>query len=200
MKKLNQALVCCALVGLLSACGQPDTSPGDQFFAKGQYEQAIEAYNQKLKFDPNDVRVLYNRGRAYEEMKQYAEAQADFEQALTLDPNNFQVLLSLANLNHKQKKYTNALLYANKAAEIPGAPAMASFMKARAQHQLGDTKEALKSYGQAIQIDKEFGQAYYNRGLLKIATGRIGSACEDFQLALALEYPGSQEAYDKYCK
>ncbi|MFC3881256.1 tetratricopeptide repeat protein [Algoriphagus namhaensis] len=199
MKKLFQVSMIITMISLVLAC-KPEVSPGDQFFAKGQFEQAIEAYSQKLEFSPNDVRILYNRGRAFEEMKKYEEAKSDFDKALTLDPNNFQVLLSLANLNHKQKKYNAALLYANKAAEIPGAPAMASFMKARAQHQLGDTKEALASYGQAIQIDKDFGQAYYNRGLLKIATGRIGSACEDFQLALALEYPGAQEASNKYCK
>lgn len=199
MKKSVQVSVFALAILVFVAC-QPESSPGDTYFAQGKYEQAVEAYTQKLEFSPNDVRVLYNRGRANEELKNYDAAKEDFDQALTLDPNNFQVLLSLANLNHKQKKYNAALLYANRAADIPGAPAMASFMKARAQHQLGDTKEALASYGQAIQIDKEFGQAYYNRGLLKVATGKIGAACEDFQLSLALEYPGAQEAFDKYCK
>lgn len=187
------------VIASLVAC-KPEISPGDQYFANGQFDQAVQAYGKKLEFSPNDVRILYNRGRAFEELKQYEEARADFDRALELEPKNFQVLLSLANLNHKEKKYSAALLYSNRAAEIPGAPAMASFMKARAQHQLGDTKEALNSYGQAIQLNKEFGQAYYNRGLLKIATSRVGSACEDFQLAAALEYPGSKEASDKYCK
>ncbi len=184
----------------LSSCGGPEVSKGDQLFANGKYEQAVLAYSDKLEFDQNNVKVIYNRGRAYEEMGDNVNAVKDFEAALKIEPNNFQALLSLANLKHKEKKYNAALLYANKAADISGAPAMASFMKARAQHQLGDTKEALKSYGQAIQIDKEFGQAYYNRGLLKVATGRIGAACEDFQLAMALEYPGSAEAQKKYCK
>ena len=117
-----------------------------------------------------------------------------------MDPNNFQVLLSLANLHHKKKNFTNALLFANRAAEIPGAPAMASFMKGRALHQLGKTDEALKAYGNAITLDKDFGQAYYNRGLLKIGIKNVKGACEDFQLSVALEYPGSSEAYKKYCK
>ena len=80
------------------------------------------------------------------------------------------------------------------------APAMASFMKARALHQLGKPDEALKAYGNAIAVDKEFGQAYYNRGLLKVAMKNVGSSCEDFQLARALEYPGADEAFIKYCK
>ena len=195
-----QAVVICLLIALFSACSEPGLSKGDQLFNKGEFTEAIDVYSEKLKYSPNDVRVLYNRGRAYEENGEFELAKSDFDEALDLDPKNFQVLLTLANLHHKEKNFTNALLYSNRAADIPGAPAMASFMKGRALHQLGDTQGALKAYGNAIKMDKEYGQAYYNRGLLKIAVGNIGSACEDFQLSRALEYPGAAEAFKKYCR
>lgn len=200
MKNVIQAVFLILSIGLVSACSEPEVSKGDQLFNRGDFDLAIAEYTDKLKYSPNDVRVLYNRGRAYEEKGEFELAKEDFDEALDLDPNNFQVLLTLANLHHKEKNFTNALLYSNRAAEIPGAPAMASFMKGRALHQLGDTEEALKAYGNAIKMDKEYGQAYYNRGLLKIAVNRVGTACEDFQLARALEYPGSQEAFTKYCR
>lgn len=186
--------------GILWACSKPDQNPGDKYFNSGEYGKAVSEYSEKLKYSPNDVRMLYNRGRAYEEQNDFENAKNDFVKALELDPNNFQVLLSLANLHHKEKNYTNALLYSSRAEEIPGAPAMASFIKARALHQMGKPEEALTSYADAIKRDKDFGQAYYNRGLLKVAIGNIGSSCEDFQLARGLEYPGAQDALDKYCK
>lgn len=186
-------------VSLLS-CTENKTSKGDAYFKSGDYAKAADEYSEDLKFNPTDVRMLYNRGRANEEQGNYEEAKADFEKALEVEPNNFQVLLSLANVHYNQKNYTNALLYSDQAAEISGAPAMASFMKARALHQLGKPDEALKAYGNAISVDKDFGQAYYNRGLLKVAMKNVGSSCEDFQLAKALEYPGSEEAFAKYCK
>lgn len=200
MKKLNQALVVTVMAGMLWACSKPDQNQGDQYFNSGNYAQAVSEYSESLKFSPNDVRMLYNRGRAYEEQNENDKAIADFEKALELDPNNFQVLLSLANIHHKQKNYTNALLFASRAEDIPGAPALASFIKARALHQMGKSEEALKSYADAIKRDKEFGQAYYNRGLLKVAMGNIGSSCEDFQMARSLEYEGAREAFEKYCK
>ena len=200
MKKLNQVLLMAALSGVLWACSKPDENPGDQYFNSGNYAEAVSEYSETLKFNPNDVRMLYNRGRAYEEQNQFENAKNDFEKALEIEPNNIQVLLSLANLHHKQKNFTNALLYSSRAEEVPGAPAMASFIKARALHQMGKSEEALTSYADAIKRDKDFGQAYYNRGLLKVAIGNIGSSCEDFQLARSLEYPGAQEAMDKYCK
>jgi tetratricopeptide (TPR) repeat protein len=182
------------------SCSEKKTSAGDIYFKNGDFAKAAEEYSEDLKFNPTDVRMLYNRGRANEEQGKYEEAKADFAKALEIDPNNFQVLLSLANVHYNQKNYTNALLYADQAAEISGAPAMASFMKGRALHQLGKPDEALKAYGNAISVDKDFGQAYFNRGLLKVAMKNIDSSCEDFQLARALEYPGAEEAYIKYCK
>ncbi len=200
MKTSTRALLALFISVSLWSCSENKTSSGDAFFNKGEYQEAASEYTKELKYKPNDVRALYNRGRAYEELGNSQEAIADYEKALSSDPNNFQVLLSLANVHYNEKNYTNALLYSDQAAEVSGAPAMASFMKARALHQLGKPEEALKAYDNAISVDKNFGQAYYNRGLLKVAMKKVGSSCEDFQLASALEYPGAEEAYSKYCK
>lgn len=200
MRVKIQALTALVIIGsIFSSCSQQGDNKGDKLFKQQEYEAAIEAYTADLEFKPNHVRSLYNRGRAYEELGDFDKAEADYALALENDRNNFQLLLSLANLHHKERNYTNALLYANKAAEIPGAPAMANFMKARAFHQMGKPEDALKSYDAAIHIDKNFGQAYYNRGLLKVAMKNIKGACIDLQLAAGLEYPGSQDAYEKYC-
>ncbi|SFT51750.1 TPR repeat-containing protein [Algoriphagus locisalis] len=200
MKTSTRAILALFISVSIWSCSEKQTSSGDVYFNKGEYEKAANEYSEDLKYNPNDVRMLYNRGRANEEQGNFEEAKADFEKALEVEPNNFQVLLSLANVHYNEKNYTNALLYSDQAAEISGAPAMASFMKARALHQLGKPEEALKAYGNAIAVDKEFGQAYFNRGLLKVAMKNVGASCEDFQLAKALEYPGAEEAFEKYCK
>ncbi len=185
---------------LFSCSGSSDINPGDAAFNKGDYSAAVVGYTESLQTNPTDLDLLFGRGRAYQELGKFLEAQADFEQALNLDPKNFQVLLSLATIELEQKSYASALLYATKAEEIPGAPAMASFLKGRALHQLGMPEDALKAYGNAIQVDRNFGQAYLNRGLLKVALERTKQACEDFKLAAALDYPGAKENLEKYCK
>ena len=77
---------------------------------------------------------------------------------------------------------------------------MASLLKGRALHYLGMPDEALKAYGNAIQVDRNLGQAYLFRGLLKVALKREKEACEDFKLTASLEYPGGKESLQKYCK
>jgi tetratricopeptide (TPR) repeat protein len=189
------------IAGIFFSCsGSPNVSPGDAAFNKGDYSAAVTGYTEAMETNPTDLDLLYGRGRAYQELGKLLEAQADFEQALNLDPKNFQMLLSLATIQLEQKSYASALLYATKAEEIPGAPAMASFLKGRALHQLGMPEDALKAYGNAIQVDRNFGQAYLNRGLLKVALERTKQACEDFKLAAALDYQGAAENLEKYCK
>lgn len=184
----------------ISACSSsPSINPGDAAFKKEDYSAAIAAYSESIKLNPKDLDLLFGRGRAYQEIGEFEEAQLDFEQALSQDPNNFQVLLSLATIQLDQKSYASALLYATKAEQISGAPAMASLLKGRALHYLGMPEEALKAYGNAIQLDRDFGEAYLSRGLLKVALKREKQACEDFKLAAALEYPGGKEMLQKYC-
>ncbi|WP_291777103.1 tetratricopeptide repeat protein [Cecembia sp.] len=191
-----------ALIGimLVFSCSSGESNKGDELFDKGAYEEAIKAYDNFLASKPKNVKALYNRGRSYEELGQFDQAERDFLAALEQDKKNFQVLLGLANLYQKQKKHNNALLYADYAVEIPGAPAMAYFMKGRALHQIGNTNEAYKDYSTAIKMDKNFDIAYYYRGMLKIATDRKKSGCEDLRAAVRLNFTDAQEALDKYCK
>lgn len=200
MKLFPKALIVSVLAGTIWSCSESTKNPGDRYFEKAEYALAVQTYTADLKMKPTDVTLLYNRGRAFQEMGELNKAKVDFESALAYDPNNFQILLSLSAVQLEEKNYASALLYATKAEEISGAPAMASFLKARALHQLGLPEDALKSYGRAIQIDKDFGQAYLNRGFLKVALDRNKLACEDFKLASVLDYPGAKDALNKYCK
>ncbi|HAH36008.1 MAG TPA: hypothetical protein DEQ87_19305 [Algoriphagus sp.] len=199
MKMLLRAGCVVLLSATFLACSNSKQNKGDAYFNKGKYEEAVGEYSETLKFNPNDVTSLYNRGRAFEEQGQYDSALNDFEKAMQIDPNNFQILLSIANIHYLNKEYSKSLLFANRAEEISGAPAAASFMKGRALHQLGNTLDAMKAYNNAIKLDKDFAQAYFNRGMLKVATNKKRGGCEDFQLANGLEYPGAKEALEKYC-
>ena len=197
--KLYFILVAFFCLGSWSCDEQVEKSIADSQFAKGEYSEAILSYSEELKNNPKDIELLFSRGRAFQELGQLLEAQADFELALEQEPSNFKVLLSLATVHLDQESYASALLYATKAEEVPGAPAMASLLKGRALHQLGVPEDALKAYSVAIQLDKNFAQAYYNRGILKVALERTKLACEDFQRAASLEYPGAKEALNTYC-
>ena len=199
MNLKNSVLILLSFITLLASCGTEPTNRGDAHYAQGNYEEAVAAYDSFIESNPRNVHAVYNRGRAHEELGDFEKAERDFQRAYELDPKNAQVLMSLSNLYQKQKEHMKALLYADYAVELPGAPAMAYFLKARALHQLGNTDEALREYSAAIKNDSEFAQAYYYRGLLKLGTKKVKGGCEDLNLALAMDYTPAQAAKDKYC-
>ncbi len=185
---------------LLFACGESGTSSdGDKLFKNEQFEEAVAAYDKKLKNRPKNVKALYGRGRAYEELGELKKAEESFKKALEQDTKNTQILLSLSNLHHKQKNYELSLMYADNAVEVSGAPPMAYFMKARAMHQLGNVDEARREYNAAIKMSPNYGQAYYYRGMLNQATDDNKQACEDFRKAAENNYEQAQEALNNYC-
>jgi len=191
-----------SLIGILSlsSCSENISNKGDTLFGQKKYEEAVVEYDKVLKNNPKYLKGLYNRGRAYEELGDFKKAEKDFLAAFAIDGKNTQVMMSLSNIYQKQKNHTSALLFADYAVQVPGAPAMAFFLKGRALHQIGNTGEAMIEYSTAIKMNKEFGQAYYYRGMLKFATDKKKSGCDDIRAALKLGHKESQVAMDKYCK
>jgi tetratricopeptide (TPR) repeat protein len=157
-RSISSFITLITVFSVVSCSSSPSINPGITAFNKGDYSEAVSAYSASLKTSPTDLDLLFGRGRSYQELGKFEEAQLDFEQANRQDPNNFKVLLSLATIQLEQRNYASALLYATKAEEISGAPAMASLLKGRALHYLGMPEEALKAYGIAIQLDKDFGE------------------------------------------
>lgn len=200
MISIKNLLSIILLTGLLVACGNSASNKGDAFYNEGQYQEAIAAYTSYLETKPNNVQVLYNKGRAHEELDDFKKAEDSFKRALKQEPKNTQILLSLSNLYHNNDKPELALMYADHAVSVSGAPSMAYFLKARSMHKLGNVKEAIREYNTAIKMSPKNGQAYYYRGLLYVATDQTANACKDFKAAIANNYEPAKESVKKYCR
>ncbi|MEA5532191.1 tetratricopeptide repeat protein, partial [Dolichospermum sp. UHCC 0684] len=59
---------------------------------------------------------------------------------------------------------------------------------------LGDVKGAVEDYNQALRLNPNQGEAYYNRGLARKILGDLEGAIEDYNQALRLN-PNQGEAY-----
>jgi tetratricopeptide (TPR) repeat protein len=54
----------------------------------GEYQQAIEDFNQTIRLDSNNAKAYYNRGLVYAHLGKSQQALKDLNQAIRLDPNN----------------------------------------------------------------------------------------------------------------
>ena len=60
---------------------------GNAFIRRGQYDRAIEDYNQSIKFDGNYAMAYNNRGVAYYKKGDYGRAIEDFANFDSVDPS-----------------------------------------------------------------------------------------------------------------
>jgi len=187
------------LILLLYSCSSPDGLKGNYYFEQKKFDEAIVEYNNHLESNPSDVSSIYNRGRAYEEVGKFKLAISDFESVIDKEPEHFKAYLSLAKIYYDKKNFNKSLINSAKAIKIADNSAVGYFFKARAEHQLGYSDQALESYNEAIYIDKEYGEAYLYRGALKVSL-QYKSACEDFKKARLLEAAGSISAFKEYCR
>ena len=61
---------------------------GISAYRKGDYQEAISAYDKALALRPNDASRHNNRGASHHKLGRYEEAIADYDKAIALNPNS----------------------------------------------------------------------------------------------------------------
>ena len=197
MKKI--AIVAIFLVAL--SCKNENLELGDQYYRAGDYEKAVEAYTEYLRMQPRDIKSIYNRGRAYEELGQHEEALTDFRRVIKEDPLNVNGHLSIANdYYYRLKDYENTIFFADKTLGLDENNPLAHTLKGKAHQKLGQLEEAMSSYNAAISINKEFADAYVSRGSLRVYLKQNTRACADFKIAKSLGSDQTSNLIQKYCQ
>ena len=69
------------------------TGWGDSNFEKGNAQSALEAFNQAISFNPNNVLAYISRGLIRIDLNDYKGAIEDFNQVIRIDPNYFLLIL-----------------------------------------------------------------------------------------------------------
>ncbi|MEM9859243.1 MAG: tetratricopeptide repeat protein [Bacteroidota bacterium] len=188
------------IITALFSCKNENSELGDKFFGQGEYQKAINAYTEYLRLQPRDIKTIYNRGRAYEELDQFEKALEDFRRVIKEDPLNVNAHLSIASdYYYRLKDYENTIFFSEKAIKLEEKNVLAHTLKGKAFQKLGQLKEAMSSYNDAISVDEEYADAYLSRGSLRIYLKQRSRACSDFQLASSLGAVQAKELIAKYC-
>src|SRR5262245_58050791 len=60
---------------------------GNAYMAKGEYDRAVQDYDESIKLNANYARAFNNRGVAYQKKGAYDLAIKDFDEAIRLNPS-----------------------------------------------------------------------------------------------------------------
>lgn len=90
----------------------------DEFFGRGQYQQAANSYERLLAFDPTNVEVQNNLGLTLHYLGRSEEALRRLNDGVALDSNNQRIWLTLGYVNSQLGNVEQARTALTKATQI----------------------------------------------------------------------------------
>ncbi len=159
---------------------------GNDFFFRKNYMQALSAYDEAVKLNPQFVEAYNNRGIVKYELGQFAAAIEDYTTAISLKPNFADAL------NNRGNAYAALNQFQNAAQDLQAALKF-NDNSAVTHNNLGSVylsqkifDAAIAEYTRALQINPGFADAYYNRAIAHYAKGNQSAALNDAKAATTL--------------
>ncbi len=164
---------------------------GHAYSKIGDYEGAIDNFNQALRLNPNDAQAYMNRGNAHYEIaqhsgdpdKDYRAAIEDFNQALRLHPQESTAYVRRGVVRYEiaqyskdpDKDYKAAIQDFNQALRLNPREAEAFVQRGIVRYKLaqysGDSnigyKGAIEDFNQALRLNPQQAEAYVKRGIVR---------------------------------
>ncbi len=152
----------------------------------GQYSQAAGILEQLVNQQPRRWSAWFGLGSCYYAAGRFRDAEAAYTTALALFPNstNAHAYRGLARL--KQRKSLAAISDLKTAAAQAPKRDDLWFNLALAQHQHGDSADAIASLDQAVSLNPKLVRAYLLRSQVKQQAGDRDGAQKDRSIALSL--------------
>ena len=157
-------------------------------------EEAIAAYDEAIRLNPNYAEAYNNRGVAKKTLGRHDAAIADCDEAIRLKPDYVQAYYNRGIAKGELEQYEYAIADFDEAIRLEPNYAKAYNKRGAAKAKLGRHDAAIADYDEAIRLNPNLAEAYYNRGNAKSVLGQHEAAVADYAEAIRLK-PDFAEAY-----
>jgi tetratricopeptide (TPR) repeat protein len=130
-----------------------------------QYEQAIHAFKEAIRLNPEDADAWHGVGVAHELLEQFEESTSDFKQAVKYAPDNKTFWLSLGFAYSARNKNEDALSALQEAVEIDPEYATGWFWLGKIYDALHNYDQSLRCYKNATLYKPDYAEAWYELGV-----------------------------------
>ena len=153
---------------------------GDAYLDKGDYDRAIQDYNQAISRDPKLAHALAARGDAYLEKREYDKAIQDYNQAISRDPKDVHALAGRGQAYRDTGDYDRAIQDFNETLRLAPQAALTFNARGVAYFAKRDYDRALQDLNEAIRLRPKLQRAFRNRGIANMYAGHFTEAQQDF--------------------
>jgi tetratricopeptide (TPR) repeat protein len=153
----------------------------------GKHQEAVEAFKQAIKINPDYVEAHYNLGVALGESGMYKEAIAAYKQAIRINPNYSDAYVNLGVSHYKNGMYKEAIDAFKHAIRINSENADTYVNLGVAYGKSGMNKEAVDALKQAIRVNPNNAEAHYNLGFAYLMLNDKNSAINEYEILKNLD-------------
>jgi len=160
---------------------------GNTWSEKGEFDRAIEAFDEAIRLDPQDPWAYSFRGIAWGQKGEYDRAIDDFNEAIRLDPNYASAYNNRGIAWGQKGEYDRAIDDFSQAIRLDPQEPSAYYDRAVAWKHKGNHDRAIDDSNEVIRLDPECIWAYYSRGAAWGRKGQYDKAIADFNAAIRLD-------------
>lgn len=158
----------------------------DRALALGQYDSAIEMYENLRKDRADDVRVLMGLAVAQQRHGLREAAQATYENVLAADPDNTEATVNMLGLIQNDRPEEAFSKLSTLWSKNPRSPAIAAQL-GLVSAQMGKADEAMRYVGIAASLEPRNAGHFYNMAVISDRRGGRGRAIELYERALEID-------------
>lgn len=187
-----------AILLTLTGCGTftagSKNADGVQLYQQGQYQPALEKFQQAANANPNDPDAAYNLGRVYHRLatinndaKAAAQAEQFYQIAIDRDSNHVEAHRALAVFYVEQGESNRAFNLLEEWAVRQSTAPDPHIELARLHEEFGDKAAAKEQLLEALAIDHENPRTLAALGRLRDEAGEYAQAMENYRKSLELD-------------
>jgi Flp pilus assembly protein TadD len=159
---------------------------GNAYRNNGDYDKAIEEFNQALRLNPNYAEAYSNRGAAWGATGDYDKAIEDFSEAIRLNPDYANAYYNRGITWGTKGDYDKAIEDYSQALRLNPGDAGVYYNRGNAWGSKEDYDKAIADFTEAIRLNPGLAEAYYSRGLIYAIKEDYDRALADWEKALQL--------------
>ncbi len=159
---------------------------GDQYLKLQHYSQALQAYEEALRMNPNSFYAWNGKGTALYSQGNYRKALEAYQRATEIEPENAIVWASAGLALQRLSRHQQALVHFERALSIDPQYVAAWIGKADTQLEMNIPEEARSSYEQALTYDLKSFQAWNGLGNARSCLHDFAGAVDAYTRALLI--------------
>ena len=202
---MNRALVLRILpfILVIAGCSTNPTNPSlaadyynvaNSYVDLGQYDKAIERYQDELRLDPTLAKANYNLALAYAHLKRTDDAVTILKRLLQNDPENTQFLSTLGWAYHLGGKDEEALAQYSAVLTLSPADVNALYNSGIILWKMKKESEALQKFMSQLALTPDDTDALYAAGALELSLDNAPAASDTLSRYVAKK-PGDIDAW-----